>query len=109
MDKPPNKESFTHKYLNPASRLGEVLFGLIMVLTATLTAGLTVAEGKAGVRQLLLAALGCNIAWGIIDAIMYVMNCMTERSGKLRLLQEIQRAPDPSAALHIIRSGRTFL
>ena len=47
---------FVLRYLDPASRLGEILFGLIMVLTITLTAGLTVADGKEGVRQLLLAA-----------------------------------------------------
>ena len=99
----PKKESFLHKYLDPASRLGEILFGLIMVLTATLTAGLTVAEGKAGVRQLLVSALGCNIAWGIIDAIMYIMNCITERSGRARLLQEIRSAPDSQTALDLIR------
>jgi hypothetical protein len=29
---------FVPKYLDPASRLGEILFGLIMVLTVTLTA-----------------------------------------------------------------------
>jgi hypothetical protein len=39
---------FVPRYLDPASRLGEVLFGLIMVLTMTLTAGLTIAEGKEG-------------------------------------------------------------
>lgn len=98
------RESFTARYLDPASRLGEVLFGLIMVLGATLTAGLTVAEGKAGVRQLLRAALGCNIAWGIIDGVMYVMNCMTERGEKARLIQAIQGAPDPRTALEIVRS-----
>lgn len=99
----PEKESFVRKYLDPASRLGEILFGLIMVLTATLTAGLTVAEGKAGVHQLLLSALGCNIAWGIIDAIMYIMNCITERGGRARLLQEIRSAPDSQTALDLIR------
>ena len=45
---------FVPRYLDPASRLGEILFGLIMVLTVTLTAGLTVDEGRAGVRQLLV-------------------------------------------------------
>jgi hypothetical protein len=40
-----------------------------MVLTATLTAGLTAGSGKAGVRQLLHAAVGCNIAWGIMVVI----------------------------------------
>ena len=31
---------FIARYLDPASRLGEILFGLIMVLTVMLTAGL---------------------------------------------------------------------
>ena len=99
----PKRQRFVERYLDPASRLGEVLFGLIMVLGATLTAGLTVAAGAAGVRQLLQAALGCNIAWGIIDGIMYVMNCMTVRAEKARLIEAIQRAPDRSAALDIVR------
>ena len=46
---------FTERHLDPASRLGEILFGLIMVLTVTLTASFTVADGKKGVHQLLLA------------------------------------------------------
>lgn len=94
---------FVPRYLDPASRLGEILFGLIMVLTVTLTAGLTVAEGRAGVRQLLLAAIGCNLAWGFIDAVMYIMNCITVRSGKVRLVEAVQRAPDAKAALALIR------
>jgi hypothetical protein len=95
---------FVPKYLDPASRLGEILFGLIMVLTVTLTAGLTVTSGRAGVRQLLFAAIGCNFAWGIIDAVMYIMNCMTVRSGKARLIEAVQRAPDANAALVIIQN-----
>jgi len=95
---------FVPRYLDPASRLGEILFGLIMVLTVTLSAGLTVAEGPAGVRQLLFAAIGCNVAWGIIDAVMYIMNCVTVRSGKMRLVEAIQRAPDTEAALALIQN-----
>ena len=100
----PRTELFVERHLNPASRLGEVLFGLIMVLSVTLTAGLTVAEGPAGVHQLLIAALGCNVAWGIIDGIMYVMNCMTERAEKAHLIHAIQRAPDASTALDVVRT-----
>ena len=98
------KENFFQRHLDPASRLGEILFGLIMVLTATLTAGLTVAEGKAGVRQLLLSAIGCNIAWGIIDGIMYIMNCVVERGGTARFIQAVQKAPNPDAALGLVRA-----
>ena len=88
---------FVPRYLDPASRLGEILFGLIMVLTVTLSAGLAVDEGRAGVRQLLAAAIGCNLAWGIIDAVMYVMNCITVRSSKRRLIDAVQRAADENA------------
>src|SRR5262245_26149180 len=98
------KERFVERHLDPASRMGEILFGLIMVLSITLTAGLSATEGKAGVRQLLVAAIGCNIAWGLIDGIMYVMNCMAERSIEARLIGAIQGASDSRAALEIIRS-----
>ena len=52
----------------------------------------------------MLAAIGCNLAWGIIDAVMYMMNCMTERSGKVRLIEAVQRALDARAALDIIQN-----
>jgi len=100
----PKKERFVQRHLDPASRMGEILFGLIMVLSVTLTAGLTVTEGKEGVRQLLVAALGCNIAWGVIDGIMYIMNCMAERSIRARLIRAIQGAPDPQSALAMVRN-----
>src|ERR1700751_5110016 len=98
------REPFVPRYLDPASRLGEILFGLIMVLTFTLTAGFAVDEGRAGVRELLLAAIGCNIAWGVIDAVMYVMNCITVRSGKMRLVVAGQGAPDPGSALALVQA-----
>ena len=101
---PEEMKRFVSKYLDPASRLGEILFGLIMVLTVTLTAGLTVADGREGVRQLLFATIGCNLAWGIIDAVMYLMNCLTIRSGKMRFVTAVQRAPDEQVALALIQN-----
>src|SRR5215813_1223420 len=94
---------FTERHLDPGSRLGEILFGLIMVLTVTLTASFTVADGKRGVRQLLLAAVGSNVAWGIIDASMYIMNSMVVRRGKMRLVEAVQRSPDQQRALVLIK------
>jgi len=94
---------FTQRHLDPASRLGEILFGLIMVLTVTLTASFTVADGRKGVRQLLLAAIGSNLAWGIIDASMYIMNAIVVRRGKIRLVEAVQRASDPGAALVLVK------
>jgi hypothetical protein len=94
---------FVRQHLDPASQLSEILFGLIMVLTVTLTAGLSVAEGKAGVRQLLIATVGCNLAWGIIDGVMYVMNNITLRSLRSRFVHTVQHAPDKQTALKLIK------
>jgi len=61
--------AWLHRFIDPATSLTEILFGLIMTLTFTLGAGIVVQdEGREGARQLPIAALGCNIAGGIIDA-----------------------------------------
>ena len=66
------------RVLDPIERVSEVLFGLIMVLT--FTGSLSVAEaGRDEVRTMLIGALGCNVAWGIIDAMLYLMGCLAEK------------------------------
>ncbi len=54
--------TFAERHLDPGDRLAEALFGLIMVLTVTLGAGVAVKDDPGAARQLLVAALGCNIA-----------------------------------------------
>ena len=78
--------------LSPVDRISEVLFGLIMVLTFTgaISVGL---EGREEIRDLLVAALGCNIAWGIVDAIMYLMNVIFERGHSRKILQQLRKTP----------------
>ena len=91
------------KYLDPGDSLGEILFGLIMVLTFTLGAGLTVSEGRHATRTLLIAALGCNIAWGIIDGLMYVMGCLFERSRQARFIRKVRSTPVAEHAIALFR------
>src|ERR1044072_2520074 len=56
-----------HRYLDPSDTLGEIMFGLIMTLTFTLGAGIIIEdEGREGARELLVALIGCNIAWGLL-------------------------------------------
>ena len=87
------------RYLDPGSSLGEVLFGLIMTLTFTLGAGIIIEEeGREGVRTLLLATVGCNIAWGIIDGALYIVGQVFERGRLLRLGRSIRHTPDAGAA-----------
>ena len=65
--------------LNPVDRISEVLFGTIMVLSFT-GAISAATDGRQEIRELLWAALGCNVAWGLVDAIMYLMNVVLERA-----------------------------
>jgi hypothetical protein len=97
-----NRHSLLHRWLDPASSLGEIMFGLIMTLTFTLGAGLMIEdEGRAGARELLIAVIGCNIAWGIIDAAQYVVGQLFDR-GRLRRLGRAIRAMSPDSAVTLI-------
>jgi hypothetical protein len=70
---------FVRRYLDPSQRMAEILFGVIMTLTFTLGAGLVVKEGPDATRELLMGVIGCNIAWGLIDGVLYIMGSMYER------------------------------
>jgi hypothetical protein len=89
------------RVLSPIERVSEVLFGLIMVLT--FTGSLSAAEpGRADVRTMLIGALGCNIAWGLIDAIMYLMACLATRGADLRTVSAIKTARSEEEARQVI-------
>jgi hypothetical protein len=89
--------SSSKRVLDPIDRISEVLFGLIMVLT--FTGSLSVAEaGREDVRAMLIGALGCNIAWGVIDAILYLMGCIAEKGRGLSTLKAVRAATDPQEA-----------
>lgn len=88
--------------LDPGERLGELLFGLIMVLTFTLGAGLNLEADREGTRELLIAALGCNTAWGIIDAALHLIGRLSERGRVHRLVQAIQATPSREQALSLV-------
>jgi hypothetical protein len=94
--------SFIARYLDPLDRLSEFLFGLIMVLSFTLGAGLIVGEDEQATRQMLLTIIGCNIAWGLIDGAMYIINGLCERSGKARLLDALRHSASEQDALAMV-------
>jgi hypothetical protein len=81
------------RILEPMDRISEVLFGLIMALTFTLTLGVVTAD-SIQVRTMLLAALGCNLAWGIIDAGVFLMARFNERGRNAMKLRAARDAPD---------------
>ena len=88
--------------LDPIDRISEVLFGLIMVLT--FTGSISVAsDGRAEIRELLWASLGCNLAWGIVDAVMFLMSSVLTRGHGISVLKKLKLTTDKVAARNLLK------
>jgi hypothetical protein len=81
---------FQARLLDPLERACEILFGVIMVLT--FTSSISAAEGGAAeTRTVLIGAIACNLAWGLVDSAMYLLANFTARArglATLRVLRE---------------------
>jgi len=89
------------RVLEPVERLSEILFGLIMALTVTSAVSVATADDMQ-IRTMLIAALGCNLAWGIIDAGMYLMGRLGERGHNALVGRAVRRAATREQAHRII-------
>jgi hypothetical protein len=89
------------RFLEPLDRICEVLFGLIMVLTVTCSFSVVEANRR-DVRNMLLAALGCNVAWGVIDAVFYLLQRFGEQGRGIGALRALRKATDNVEARDII-------
>jgi hypothetical protein len=94
--------SVSERYLEPGDSLSELLFGLIMTLTFTLGAGLMLREDPSAARDLLVATIGCNVAWGIIDGALYVSGQIFERARLARVGALVRQADSEEAAAALV-------
>ena len=92
--------TFIQRYLDPVGRLGEILFGLIMALGFTGAVRLGVED--ADNRTLFISILGCNVAWAIVDGVMYVLSAIFEQGRKARLVRDVLAAASDASALQLI-------
>ena len=87
--------------LDPIDRNAEILFGLFMVLTFTGTLSAATA-GREEVRTMLLAAIGCNTAWGLVDGVMYILRSLVARGRKATLVRDVRAAATPEDGHRLI-------
>jgi VIT1/CCC1 family predicted Fe2+/Mn2+ transporter len=72
-------------------------------MVLTFTGSLSIAEaGRDDIRTMLIGALGCNLAWGIIDGVLYLMGCLAERGKGLHTLRAVRAATDARKAHRLI-------
>lgn len=87
--------------LDPVDRASEVIFGLLMALT--FTGSLSVASaGREEVRTMMFTAIGCNLAWGLADAVMYLVRTATQRVRNRTLFARLRAAPDAATGQAIV-------
>jgi hypothetical protein len=89
--------------LDTVDRVSELCFGLFMALTFVGTVSATAGE-DAG-RKMLYTALGCNLAWGLADAVMYLVRTLTNRGRRLTLALAVRNEPDPVAGVRTLRDA----
>jgi hypothetical protein len=77
-----------HRYLTTAETLTEAIFGLLMAMTITNTLWyvLDVSESQLAATAF-VAALGCNIAWGLADGTLMVLRDYYDRARFARMLE----------------------
>ena len=89
------------RLLDPIERISEILFGLVMVLTITCSFSVG-GGGRTEVHQMLIGALGCNVAWGAIDAVLYWLACFHTHGQKIIVLRAARDPQNPERAYRLI-------
>jgi len=68
-------------------------------MALTIIGSLSIAEAtRHDIHAMLIGAVGCNTAWGLVDAIMYLLTLVVERRRGLALLLSIRKDPDAARA-----------
>ena len=98
---PVSTNAHKRRPLEPMDRIAEVFCGVLMVLTFTLTLNKADA-GRETVREMLIAALGCNVAWGLIDGALYILGCLSESRKNAQAFSTVRNAQSPDLAYQAI-------
>lgn len=88
--------------LSPVDRVCELCFGLFMALTFVGAVSAATAGHDAG-RTVFYSALGCNLAWGLADAVMFLVRTITDRARRRALAIAIRAQADPAQGVRLLR------
>jgi VIT1/CCC1 family predicted Fe2+/Mn2+ transporter len=97
------EEKAREPLLHPVDRVSELIFGLFMALTFVGVVSMATAD-RQEIQTMLYAALGCNIAWGLVDGFMYLVRTITDR-GRLFTLARSIRGADPVTGRRILHDA----
>ncbi|CAD6519274.1 hypothetical protein LMG27952_01124 [Paraburkholderia hiiakae] len=99
-DEPETREPI----LNTVDRVTELCFGLFMALTFVGAVKAVSVDEDVG-RKLFFSALGCNLAWGLADAVMFLVRTLADRGQRLKLALTVKRERDHATAVRVLRDA----
>jgi VIT1/CCC1 family predicted Fe2+/Mn2+ transporter len=96
------------RYLDTEDILLEIIFGLLVIMTFTMAyravdthfAPDQIVQNQ--VQRMLIAAIGCTIAWGLIDAVITVMTNVSDRAREARIITNIRNSKSDDEAIAIL-------
>ncbi|CAG9234593.1 conserved membrane hypothetical protein [Paraburkholderia tropica] len=103
-DQPEDRPHRREPILNVVDRVCELCFGLFMALTFVGAVKAVTVADDAG-RKMFITALGCNLAWGLADAVMYLVRTLADRGQRRKLALAVQRESNPALAVRSLRGA----
>ena len=94
---------FFSRHLDFSDQIGEALFAMIMAMGFTIA--VRMGMGDADNRTLFIAILGCNTAWALVDAIIYILLTLYERMHQAHVIALAQQPSSDAATLAAIRDS----
>lgn len=91
--------------LDTVERVSEMCFGLFMALTFVGAVRVVTADDPDPAKTMFATALGCNLAWGLVDAIMYLVRTLTTRGKRLSLALALRNSPDRATTINVLREA----
>jgi hypothetical protein len=96
------KEPYTSKgLLGTDDRISEILTGIIMILTFTCTFSI-VNSGNTSVIDMLTGAIGSTMAWGLIDAVIYLFMTLIAKEHNLTFMNFVRKSKDKDRVRQVI-------
>ncbi|OPY31340.1 MAG: VIT family protein [Methanomassiliicoccales archaeon PtaU1.Bin124] len=98
------------KSISPSASLAELVYGTITALAVTNTLWLAIQQGPDADAVLIIAAMGANTAWGVADAMIYLLTISVENRRAYNLAKSVRAMDDETAKLAIVDdlSGTVF-
>ncbi|HMK68435.1 MAG TPA: hypothetical protein VK433_07800, partial [Stellaceae bacterium] len=83
----------------------EILFGLIMALTFTVGTTLATETGPDRYADIVRGTVTCNIAWGVIDGVLYLLSDVFTLGRTGMRINRVNRARSDAEAIERIRAS----